>query len=227
MSDVLKDFDLTKILLWVVPGAFIALFRSFFLRGTFPSFSKDDVAAFILGSVVYYFVVVLLATGLDVSTQTVKLVLAPWTWFFVLIVLPALVGAALGLVEAGDIVGRALRKFGIRIPSPDATAWETFFRELDAGAVLQVTLKDGTNVFGRWIGGKGGSASSNDAKTMDLFLGEIGEINDQGQYVAYQPQRGVYISSAEIRYFEVVARQWRRAEIGERDVHIQEGRRVP
>src|SRR5258708_5873043 len=136
--DALKDFDALKILLWVVPGAMIALFRSFAMRGSFRGITKDDVAAFIIGSLIYAFI-------------------------------------------------------GIRLPSLDATAWETVFRELGTGAVLLVTLKDGAKVFGRWVGGRGGSAASTDPKTTDLYLGEIGQVSDAGQYVAIEPRRGIYI----------------------------------
>jgi hypothetical protein len=110
----------------------------------------------------------------------------------------------LGIFEASDAVGRAFRHLGIRLPSPDATAWETMFRELKSGAVLLVRLKDGTTVFGRWSGGKGGSASSTDAKTMDLYLSEIGTIDDKGNYVPQRPRRGAYIVAGEIRFFEVI-----------------------
>ena len=63
--DLLKQFDATAVLLWVVPGAFIALFRSFAIRGNFPPVGKDDVAALLLGSVVYYFVIRLCTTGIE------------------------------------------------------------------------------------------------------------------------------------------------------------------
>src|SRR3954469_363570 len=110
----------------------------------------------------------------------------------------------LGFLEASDAIGYSLRSLGVRLPSPDATAWETAFREIGTGAVLLVSLKDGAQVFGRWLGGRGASAASSDAKTMDLYLGEIGTINGQGQYVAKSPRRGAYISSTEIRWIEVI-----------------------
>jgi hypothetical protein len=205
MSDVLKDFDAVKILFWVIPGAFIALFRSFAMRGAFPAISKDDVAALILGSVVYWFLLLLIETSFDVTPQNIQTQFSGWTGFIGLIAIPAILGLLLGFLEAGDGIGQLLRFLGVRLPSPDATAWETMFREMQSGSVLLVTLKDGTTVFGRWVGGKRGSASSTDAKTMDLYLGQIGEINAAGQYVAKTPQRGAYLVATEIRFIEVIA----------------------
>jgi len=200
--DVLKDFDAVKALIWVVPGAMIALFRSFAMRGSFPGVTKDDVAAFVIGSVIYAFLIVLGTGGLSlIGTQSQ---FSPWIGFVVLLLVPAIAGLGLGLIEASDAVGFSFRKIGIRLPSPDATAWETVFRELESGAVLLVTLKDGAKVFGRWVGGRGGSAASTDAKTTDLYLGEIGLVSDAGQYVAIMPRRGIYLAAAEIRYIEIV-----------------------
>jgi hypothetical protein len=201
--DGLNDLNVLKLLLWVVPGAMITMFRSFSMRGTFPAIGKDDVAAFILGSVIFDFVVVFYFTGFSL-TEKIQIQLSPGQWLLALIVMPAIVGVALGFLEASDAIGHSLRKLGIRLPSPDAIAWETAFREIGNGAVLLVSLKDGAQVFGRWVGGRGGSAASTDPKTMDLYLGEIGIINDQGQYVPKSPRRGAYISAPEIRWIEVI-----------------------
>jgi hypothetical protein len=202
VSEILKDFDAVKVLVWVVPGAFIALFRSFGMRGRFPTVSKDDVAAFVLGTVIYYFVVRLFAKSFDFSGAATDK--SGWTGFLLLILIPAVTGMLLGALEASDAIGRILRKTGIRLPSPDATAWETLFRELPANTLLLVTLKDSTTVVGRWVGGRGGSASSDDAKIMDIFVGEIGEIDRHNHYIPKQPRRGVYFSASEIRFIEVI-----------------------
>jgi len=198
-----SKFDIAMTLLWIVPGAFIALFRSFAIRGSFPSISKDDVSAFLLGSIVYAFIVVLATGGKALDADALK-AYSGWTAFFVIVVLPALVGMVLGLIEASDTIGRLLRKVGIRLPSPDATAWETLFRELPSNSVLVVTLKDGSTVAGRWVGGSCGSASSSDSKIMDLYLGQTGTLNAQGTYTPKTPRRGIYLSAGEIRYVEVI-----------------------
>ncbi|OAI30543.1 hypothetical protein A1351_08560 [Methylosinus sp. R-45379] len=175
------------------------------MRGTFPTIAKDDVAAFILGSVIYYFIVLLFTAGINSDMQALKPAFSSWLWLLILLIIPAFVGFGFGILESSDAVGYMLRSVGIRLPSPHATAWETLFRELTPGSVLLVGLKDGSHVYGRWIGGKGGSASSTDAKTLDLFLGEIGVVDTDGQYVPQKPQRGAYIAASEIRVIEVVS----------------------
>lgn len=200
--EILKDVDVAKVLFWVVPGAMIALFRSFAMRGAFPGITKDDVAAFILSSIIYDFIILWLATGFSL-TDKADFHFSAFVWFIMLLFVPAVVGLGLGIVEASDVVGLFFRKLGIRFPSPGATAWETVFRELGTGAVLLVTLKDGARVFGRWIGDRGGSAASNDTKTTDLYLGEIGAI-EAGYYIPANPRRGIYIAATEIRFVEIV-----------------------
>src|SRR5216684_7439425 len=109
----LKDFEVLKMLLWVVPGAMIALFRSFSMRGTFPAIGKDDVAAFILGSVLFDFIALFCFTGFSL-TEKIQIQLSPGQWLLALVVLPAIVGAALGFLEASDAIGRLLRNIGVR-----------------------------------------------------------------------------------------------------------------
>lgn len=202
MSDLLKDLDLFKILFWIVPGAFMVLFRSFAIRGAFPALNKDDAATLLLGSVVYSFLLILF--GIDLSAKDIWKAFPPLAWIGMLIVVPGAIGFGFGLLEASDIIGRGLRSHGVRLPSPESTAWESLFRELGPNAVLIVTLKDGAHVFGRWIGGRGGSAASADPRTRDLYLAEIGSINAHGEYVSHTPPRGAYIAAEEIRSIEVI-----------------------
>ena len=202
MSDALKDFDFFKILFWIVPGAFMVLSRSFAIRGAFPALKKDDLSTLVLGSVVYSFVLMLF--GIDLSAKDAWKTLAPPIWIVLLVIVPAVIGFGLGLVEASDVVGRSLRSRGIRLPSPESTAWESLFRELGSNAILIVTLKDGGRVFGRWAGGRGGSAASADPQTRDLYLAEIGSVDTHGRYVSHVPRRGAYIAADEIRSIEVV-----------------------
>jgi Family of unknown function (DUF6338) len=205
MSEILKDFDVAKILIWIVPGAFISLFRSFSIRGSFPAVAKDDVTALVFGSVIYWFVFLLFGPGTSYSAFLSSPQFSGWQGFFALIAIPSAIGLCLGLIEAGDVIGKVFRRTGLRFPSPTPTAWETMFREMRPDSILMVTLKDGTTVIGRWIGGDRASASSTDSDKMDLYLGQIGEINAEGLYVPKAPQRGAYIVDSEIRFIEVVA----------------------
>jgi hypothetical protein len=199
--DFLKDIDTLKVLVWVVPGAFITLFRSYAIRGSFPTVGKDDFAVFALGSVIYYFIVRLFS----VDTNFVDTTASDWRTFAIIILIPAVVGFLLGMLEVRDLIGRFIRSVGIPIPAPDATAWEALFRDMPADAVLLVTLKNGSVVAGRWVPGRRGSAASSDNKTMDLYLGQVGAIKRGRTYVPFHPRRGMYVAAGEIRFIEVIA----------------------
>lgn len=201
MDDALKGFDLFQVLFWIVPGTFLALFRSFAIRGSFPPLGKDDLATLILGSAVYALLLILL--GLDLSVKDAWKQLSPFVWFLLLVVLPALLGLLLGLFEASDFIGRKLRSWGVVIPSPDATAWEGLFRALPRNAVLLVSLKDGADVFGRWVGGAVSSSASAE-ETRDLYLAETGAIDAAGNYTPHSPKRGAYIAADQIRCIEII-----------------------
>lgn len=180
----------------------MVLFRSFALRGSFPPLKKDDLSTLVLGSVVYAFLLILF--GLNLSDKDVWTKLHPLAWLLLLLFIPAGTGFLLGWLEGSDLVGRALRYFGMAMPSPEPTAWENLFGDLRINAVLLVTLKDDVQVFGRWLGGRWGSAASNDATIRDLYLAEIGSIDATGQYVPKTPRRGIYIAPEEIRWIEVI-----------------------
>lgn len=197
MEEILK-VDVLKVLFFLAPGTFLALARSFALRGAFPKFTKDDLGALVIGSAVYN--TVLLALGMRMAGPDDAASLPHAHRLGLLVVAPALLGFFLGYVEANDLVGRCVRRFGIRLPSPHPTAWETLFRELEPNSILLLTLKNDSIVSGRW---RDRSSSSTDVEKLDLYLDEIGLITDAG-YDPLKPRRGAYISQGEIRSIEVI-----------------------
>lgn len=197
MEDVLK-IDIVKVLFFLAPGTFLALSRSFALRGSFPTFTKDDLGALVIGSAVYN--TILLALGARLAGPDDVAALPHLYRLTLLVALPALLGVLLGYVEANDVVGRGVRRFGVRLPSPHPTAWETLFRELEPNSILLLTLQSNAIVCGRW---RDRSSSSTDVGTLDLYLDEIGSVTDAG-YEPHQPRRGAYISKGEIRSIEVI-----------------------
>ena len=198
--DWLKDLDPVKVLIWVAPGAFIALFRSFFLKGSFPEIGKDDVGVFILGSVIYRFA----ALGLVSDNDLAHLSDRGWFWFVSLGLVPALLGFGLGMFEASDATGKFMRWCRIPMPTPTPSVWNTAFRALPTDTFLVVVLKDGTMYYGRWARGLVPSSASSDSGNQDIFIGETGTLDAQGQYVAMAPKRGVYIAASEVRTIEII-----------------------
>ena len=201
MAEGLSDFEPIKLLLFVAPGATFAIFRSFAIRGFFPKLSKDDLGALVISSCVYALFIKLIgtdftATGIMERRPTIL-------WIAILFVLPMLLGFASGLIEARDLVGKILRNFGWRFPSPEPNAWETMFREMPGGSILVVWLDEENWVCGRWVKG---SASSQSTDSRDLFLSEVGSLSE-GVYRSIVPRTGVYFSTGEIKRIEVVVGQ--------------------
>jgi hypothetical protein len=192
------EINLTQPLFFLAPGAVIAFFRSFAIRGKFPSIGLEDLGVVLLGATIY--TLCIRVFGLDISEKRIFEAISSGIWFLVLFIIPAAVGTGIGLIEANDVVGRSFRTLRIRLPSPDSTAWETMFRELPTGSVLIVTLRDGSQIAGRWMIN---SASSDDEKWHDIYIAEIGE-DVGGHYIPSTPIRGAYVSADEIKLIEVI-----------------------
>jgi hypothetical protein len=204
MEDLFKGFDAIAILYWIVPGAFFILFRSFALKGSFPSLGKDDVVAFIIVSVLYWYLLIWASATFFGASEAFRQHGAGGESIFALVAVPAVAGVAAGLFERRDVVGRLLRAFGVKFLSPYATAWESVVVNLPPGSVLIVHLKDAQPIVGRWTNAQIGSAASTDKDVRDLYLDEIGSVIG-ANYQPFAPVRGAYISADQIQFIEVIA----------------------
>jgi len=204
MEDLFKSFDAIAILDWVVPGAFFILFRSFALKGAFPSLGKDDVVAFIIVSVLYWYLLIWASATFLGAPEAFRQHGAGAGSIVVLAVFPILAGVGVGLFESRDVVGRLLRAFGVKFLSPYATAWESVVVNLPPGSVLIVHLKDAQPVVGRWTTAQIGSAASTDRDVRDLYLDEIGSVIG-ANYQPFVPVRGAYMAAEQIQFIEVIA----------------------
>ncbi len=204
MEDLFKSFDAIAILYWVVPGAFFVLFRSFALKGSFPSLGKDDIVAFIIVSVLYWYLVIWASATFLGDPDAFRQRPAGAESIVALVAIPALIGVAAGLFERRDVVGRLLRAFGVKFLSPYATAWESVVVNLTPGSVLIVHLKDAQPIVGRWTNAQIGSAASTDKDVRDLYLDEIGSVIG-ANYQPFAPVRGAYIAAEQIQFIEVIS----------------------
>ena len=203
MEDLFKSFDAIAILDWVVPGAFFILFRSFALKGAFPSLGKDDVVAFIIVSVLYWYLAIWASATFLGAPEAFRQPIAGAESIVALVAIPAAAGLAAGLFERRDVVGRLLRAFGVKFLSPYATAWESVVVNLPPGSVLIVHLKDAQPIVGRWTNAQIGSAASTDKEVRDLYLDEIGSVVG-ANYQPSAPVRGAYIAAEQIQFIEVI-----------------------
>ena len=204
MEDLFTTFDAIGVLAWVAPGVFFVVARSFALRGALPLLARDDIAAFIVASIVCWYLLIWASAAFLGAPQAFRSHLAGAESIVALAAIPAALGVAVGLFERRDMVGKLLRIFGVRFLSPYATAWESMVVTLTPGSVLIVHLKDAEPVVGRWTNAQIGSAASTDKELRDLYLDEIGSVIG-ANYQPFAPVRGVYIAGEQIQFIEVVA----------------------
>ncbi len=206
--ELLKNFDVAKIIIWVAPGVLIVLFRSFVINGTFPKLDKDSIAGCVVASAIYVFLIVAAIGGVSLTGGNTSFEFGPLHSIFLFFALPIVLGLLLGFIESIDLIGRMFRWSGVSIPSPTLSAWETMFRELEKDTVMLVTLKNGAMVWGRWTSGASenlpDSSSSRDRETLDLYVAQVGVLDSQGEYAPVEPTRGIYIAKDEIRFIEVM-----------------------
>lgn len=128
----------------------------------------------------------------------------PWLawlgWAVVLIIGP--LALAKGLARAhGRRWGRvALTALGFDPVLDLPTAWQYAFMANQACYVL-VTLADGAQVAGVF---GGASAASDDMSAQDLYLEEVLELNERGQWGRLTPRRGMLITKGHVKMVEFI-----------------------
>ena len=186
------------------PGRVLRSLPLVLAEGAFPSFGKDDVVAFIIASVLYWYLLIWAFAAFLGVPDLYRQYLTGIQSIVALVAVPAVLGVIAGLIERRDVVGRLLRANGIGFLSPYATAWEFLGANLVTGSVLIVHLKDAEPVIGRWVNAQFGSAASTDKDARDLYLDEIGAVVGDN-YQPFAPTRGAYIAAEQIQFIEVIS----------------------
>ncbi|OYU34367.1 DUF6338 family protein [Novosphingobium sp. PASSN1] len=187
--------DLEKLrvfLVFAVPGIVILYMRAQFLTGRIPALA-EGIVAYITVSLVYYALALPLMSHVQAASGFAQSLL----WIFVVIVGPALVGAALGLNVRKGWLQWLLAKFGISTVHPVNSAWDWRFAGTKSSWVLAI-LKDGS----RWAGYLGGgSFLSSDPAERDLFIQRVYELDESNNWLARES--GVWIAHGEIQSLEL------------------------
>lgn len=195
MNEVKSPEQLSLILGYIVPGLIILYVRAQFLTGRIGP-HKDALLSYFTLSVIYLAIAnasVSLITGSDAP-------LYEQTRYW----LPALLGGAIvfgvliGLNASIGVTRWLLRHCGLHLPHALDSAWDWKFQNFPASRVT-LTLKDGSRIHG-WCGP--GSFIGSDPKDRDIYLVQVYDVDDQGNWTMKIPGKGVYITGGEVRIIE-------------------------
>ncbi len=198
MSLTFNDILIFAVLL--LPGILIESTWSRFLPGhavqTLPqkSFKYLTISlinfAVVLGPVLYW-----IPTVNYSETPIVFGILA----FVFLVLEPVAAGIAIGFVSQYEFVRKVLSRAGLQMTHHIPTAWDYRFGRSDSGAHVLVTLNDGTEMAGAFFGA---SFASGDVSERDLYLEQVFEIDDNGNWNTPAKGKGVLITSGKIKFIE-------------------------
>lgn len=192
--DVFTDPEKLQVFLFfVVPGIVALYVRAQFLTGRMPPLA-DGIVAYVILSLIYHAIILpIYGTVFFRSTFQWK----AGAWLLLLFILPASIGALLGLnIRKGWIKG-ILKKARISTVHPVNAAWDWRFGDCGHCYVLAV-LKDGTT----WAGYLGPeSFMSSDPRERDIFIQQVYEVEDETHKWTPRPS-SVWIAHGEIQTLE-------------------------
>jgi hypothetical protein len=181
---------------FVVPGMIIAFVRAQFLTGRIRTLS-ESVVSYIALTVLYY----------GIAAPFVEYVLtfeAPGrakivAWLALIIIVPAIIGLALGALAQNDVFRKLLQLFRINPVHVTPAAWDYAFARLRGDHFVMVTLSDGSTVSGLY---GSHSFASSDPTERDLFLQEIYDT-DGGSWSKRPERQAILIPSKEIKHVQI------------------------
>ena len=81
------------------------------------------------------------------------------------------------------------------------SAWDYIFSRVTVETWLLVTLDDGSQVAGKFCEN---SFASSDCSERDLFISDVWEVQDEGDWVQAHPPRGILLCGKDIRLVELL-----------------------
>jgi hypothetical protein len=196
MPDLKSVESVYLVLGFIVPGMIITLVRAQFFTGRVRTLS-ENVVTYIALTVLYY----------GVAAPVVEYVLSIhepgrakiFAWLGLIILLPAAIGFAFGILGQNDFFRQILQYFRINPVHATPSAWDYAFARLRGDHFVMVTLSDGSTV-----GGVYGSHSfaSSDPTERDLLLQEIYDV-DGNSWKKRPEQQAILIPSKEIKHVQI------------------------
>lgn len=199
MTDVKSLDQLSLILGYIVPGIIILYVRAQFLTGRIGP-HKEALLSYFTLSVIYLTVMnagVLLVTGRPdpLPDQTRY-------WLPIFLAGAVIFGVLVGLNASLGSMRRLLGYFGLNLPHALDSAWDWRFSRFPA-SLMTITLKDGSRVSG-WCGLD--SFIGSDPKDRDLYIEQVYDVDEQGNWTMRTPGKGIYIAGGEVRTIEIIPR---------------------
>lgn len=201
----IKDVNVWAVVAYLLPGVLMVQARSFAARAALTPLSKDNLALFVVVTVLYG--VGAWAFGIVPQTPETVAQLGSSTVLRYSVVAPIVLGFGFGLLERHGGVRWMLQPFGVNVPLPFGSVWVEVFSRLKEGSYLIVVLKDGT-VYNTLV--TADSRFSSDPLNPDIYLGQTFSPADWTPSV---PKRGVYVRASEIRSIEVIEKVGRPAAV--------------
>ncbi len=196
MPDLKSVESVYLVLGFIVPGMIITLVRAQFFTGRVRTLS-ENVVTYVALTVLYY----------GLAAPVVEYVLSIrepgrakiFAWLGLIILLPAAIGFAFGILGQNDVFRRILQYFKINPVHATPSAWDYAFARLRGDHFVMVTLSDGSTVSG--VYGSHSFASS-DPTERDLFLQEIYDV-DGDSWKKRPEQQAILIPSKEIKHVQI------------------------
>lgn len=186
-------------LAFLTPGLIIVYIRSQFITGRIPK-PNEQVFTYLALSGLNYGLFSWLIYGVVYSEWFKS---HPWAsalaWFFFIFLAPAFIGIFFAYSVQRDWAGQIFRKIGLHPVNVWPTSWDRKFCYQRAHCFLTVTLKDGTTVSGYY---GGDSFASSEPAERDIFIEQIYDMEEKGQWKERAAGHGILIMHSEIRCVE-------------------------
>jgi uncharacterized membrane protein YedE/YeeE len=197
MTEVKSLEHLSLFLGYIVPGLIVMYVRAQFLTGRIGP-HRDALLSYFTLSVIYLAIMnagLLLVTGNDTPLHE-----QTRYWLPILLAGAVVFGALIGLNACFGLTRWCLRWLGLHLPHVMESAWDWKFSRFPESLVT-ITLKDGSRVYG-WCGAD--SFIGSDPKDRDLYIEQVYEVDEEGNWTLKTLGKGVYIAGGEVLTIEFI-----------------------
>lgn len=196
MPDLKSLDNIYLVLAFIVPGMIVSVVRAQFITGRTLK-QSENIIFFLALSGLYYaltlpLIEMLLKSGLDGWRRG-------FAWIAVVILGPAILGVILGFLTQRNVGRWIAHSLRLNPVHSAPTAWDYVFPALPMGGrYVRVTMEDGivTGLFGDQ------SFASSDPSERDIFLEEVWDLSEIGEWTPRPEKIGVLIPAKQVKFVE-------------------------